>query len=146
MCFIDVTLDVSKLSGWLNADAPCRVTRTAYMHTMRGEVRALCGSGRGTTVWVGCGASGGHAYNARRGRLLRSRGQYDAGGMQAGRRRGVGRPQCMQPAGEGPNGDRWGGARAERTRNMACMVVTLDVLKLSGWLNADAFCRVARRA
>ena len=68
MCFIDVTLDVSKLSGWLNADAPCRVTRTAYMHTMRGEVRALCGSGRGTTVWVGCGASGGHAYNARRGR------------------------------------------------------------------------------
>ena len=37
-------------------------------------------------------------------------------------------------------------ARAERTRNMACMVVTLDVSKLSGWLNADASCRVERRA
>ena len=37
-------------------------------------------------------------------------------------------------------------ARAERTRNMACMLVTLDVSKLSGWLNADAACRVGRRA
>ena len=37
-------------------------------------------------------------------------------------------------------------ARAERTSNMDCMVVTLDVLKLSGWLNASACCRVERRA
>ena len=37
-------------------------------------------------------------------------------------------------------------ARAERTWNMARMVVTLDVSKLSGWLNADAACRVERRA
>ena len=38
-------------------------------------------------------------------------------------------------------------ARAERTWNMFCMVVTLDVSKLSGWLNADAPpCRVERRA
>ena len=29
----------------------------------------------------------------------------------------------------------------ERTRNMALMVVTLEVSKLSGWLNADAPCR-----
>ena len=36
------------------------------------------------------------------------------------------------------------GARA-RTSNMARMVVTLDVSKLSGWLNADALCRVERR-
>ena len=27
---MDVTLDVSKLSGWLNADADCRVERRAY--------------------------------------------------------------------------------------------------------------------
>ena len=45
----------------------------------------------------------------------------------------------------------WGGqgiarARAERTENMDCMVVTLDVSKLSGWLNTDAYCRVERRA
>ena len=26
MASMSVTLDVSKLSGWLNADAPCRVT------------------------------------------------------------------------------------------------------------------------
>ena len=37
-------------------------------------------------------------------------------------------------------------ARAERTRNMAYMLVTLDVSKLSGWLNADASCRVESRA
>ena len=39
-----------------------------------------------------------------------------------------------------------GRARAERTRNMPYMVVTLDVSKLSGWLNADAVCRAERRA
>ena len=41
-----------------------------------------------------------------------------------------------------------GGARAcaERTSNMRFMSVTLDVSKVSGWLNADASCRVERRA
>ena len=34
------------------------------------------------------------------------------------------------------------GARAERTQNISAMLATLDVLKLSGWLNADAYCRV----
>ena len=48
--------------------------------------------------------------------------------------------------GEGPT-QGWGGrARAERTVNISRMVVTLDVSKLSGWLNADAPCRVERRA
>ena len=37
-------------------------------------------------------------------------------------------------------------ARAERTENMYSMVVTLDVSKLSAWLNDDARCRVERRA
>ena len=39
------------------------------------------------------------------------------------------------------------GARAcaERTMNMRCMVVTLDVSKLSGWLNALADCRVEKK-
>ena len=36
-------------------------------------------------------------------------------------------------------------ARAERTWNMDRMLVTLDVSKLSGWLNAHAPCRVERR-
>ena len=34
----------------------------------------------------------------------------------------------------------------ECTQNMPTMSVTLDVLKLSGWLKADAPCRVGRRA
>ena len=37
-------------------------------------------------------------------------------------------------------------ARAERTKNMRSMSVTLGVSKLSGWLNAVADCRVERRA
>ena len=32
-----------------------------------------------------------------------------------------------------------------RTSNMYCMSVTLEVSRLSGWLNADAPCRVAPR-
>ena len=38
-------------------------------------------------------------------------------------------------------GDRTG---VERTLNICCMVVTLEVSKLSGWLNADALCRESR--
>ena len=38
------------------------------------------------------------------------------------------------------------GARAERTLNIESMLVTLDVLKVSDWLNADALCRVEGRA
>ena len=36
-------------------------------------------------------------------------------------------------------------ACAERTLNMPSMVVTLDVLKLTGWLKAAADCQVERR-
>ena len=38
------------------------------------------------------------------------------------------------------------GTRGERTLNMSFMSVTLDVSKLSGWLNAVASCRVETRA
>ena len=38
----------------------------------------------------------------------------------------------------------WAGA--ERTESMYCMFVTLEVSKLSGWLNACALCRVQRQA
>ena len=37
-----------------------------------------------------------------------------------------------------------GRARAVRTSNMRVMSVTLDVSRLSGWLNADAYCRVRK--
>ena len=39
-----------------------------------------------------------------------------------------------------------GRARVKRTLNMYCIVVTLDVSRLSGWLNADALCRVKKEA
>ena len=38
------------------------------------------------------------------------------------------------------------GTRGERTWNMRLMSVTLEVSKLSGWLKADARCRVEGRA
>ncbi len=96
-----VTLDVLKLSGWLNAVADCRVERRA------------CNVGRGT----------------------------------AQEREGVGRWQCKRHAQGGPDSRRWGGrARAERTWNMDRMLVTLDVSKLSAWLNVVAYCRVERWA
>ena len=47
---------------------------------------------------------------------------------------------------EGPTIEVAGRARAERTPNMLDMPVTLEVSKLSGWLNADAPCRVEREA
>ena len=45
-----------------------------------------------------------------------------------------------------PTAEVEGRTRAERTPNMPDMVMTLDVSKLSGWLNADAHCRVAKKA
>ena len=90
MATILVTLEVSKCSGWLNDDAPCKAGRRA--HYIR--CRARCP------------------------------------GVERVGREGV-----------------WGGAerresrRAERTANMAHMSVTLDVLNVSGWLNADASCQ-----
>ena len=47
---------------------------------------------------------------------------------------------------EGPAVKAAGRARAERTLNMYCMSVTLEVSRLSGWLKADALCRVERNA
>ena len=43
---------------------------------------------------------------------------------------------------EGPTVEVEGRARAERTSNISSMFATLDVSRLSGWLNADAPCRV----
>ena len=96
-----VTLDVSKLSGWLNASAFCRV-----------EMRA-------------CDVGGGAAREAR--------GRWVAATQVA----------CTGRARLKAVGVR---ARAERTLNMPRMVVTLEVSKLSGWLNSNARCRVERRA
>ena len=52
----------------------------------------------------------------------------------------------MQRAGKAPTVEAEGRARAERTENIQPMFVTLDVSRLSGWLNADAPCRVEKEA
>ena len=77
--------------------------------------------------------------------------------LRAGRREGVeaaGRREGVEAAaaqaactGEGPIDSRLVGARAraDRTLNMRSMSVTLEVSKLSGWLNANASCRVEGR-
>ena len=64
------------------------------------------------------------------------------GEARAGRREGAERRRRHA---RGPT-EGWARARAGRTRNMLCMFVTVDVSKLSVWLNADATCRVEGRA
>ena len=175
MCIMSVTVEVSKLSGWLNADALCGELNGG--HAVRSEVHQSAG-GRG----------GGHrttaAHAACRGVLdCRLWGQgtrggahvehgehvHDAGGVEAQRLverrrelprvetrvydvgRGVdreagggGRPRCTQRAGEGLDCRLGAGHGEERTENMPYMVVALEVSKLSGWLNADAYCRESK--
>ena len=67
-------------------------------------------------------------------------------GRQVGpkRREGVGAGAYVT-RGVGPTGEWVAWAGAERTESMYCMSVTLDVLKVSGWLNAYAYCRVQRK-
>ena len=96
MAYVVVTLEVSKLSGWLNADASCRESKGG--HTVRGEVRP---------------------------------GRREAAGDHGARSVHRGGLDCRLGAGHGE----------ERTQNMTAMVVTPEVSKLSGWLNADAYCR-----
>ena len=55
-----------------------------------------------------------------------------------------GRRQRCKGHGEGSTAE-WGSVLGEkRTQNMPYMVVTLEVSKLSGWLNADADCRESK--
>jgi hypothetical protein len=93
-----VTLEVSKLRGWLNADAPCQVERE---HTRR----ARC-----------CGCLG----------------------------RSWGDVRAQAACREGSNWRSQAGHARKRTSNILLMSVTLEVLRLSGWLNADACCQVER--
>ena len=111
MALMLMTLEVSKLSGWLNDDAPWRESRGG--HAVRGEV---------------CGSAGGRrratntAHAACRGERDRPSAAMN---VAAGR-------------GEGSTADWRAGHGEERTRNMPFMFVALEVSKLSGWLNTDA--------
>ena len=91
ICLMLVTLDVSKLRGWLNTHASCKVW---------GELRA---------------------------------GRPEAAGDRGADAACMGGLDCSLYRGKA--------SREEHTLNMDCMFVTLDVLKLSGWLNAFVPCR-----
>jgi len=80
------------------------------------------------------------ALPSRREGRMRCGGEVRAGGAVGGCGMVV-----AEAAWEGPTQGLGARARAERTWNMAYMLLTLDVSKLSGWLNADAPCRVERR-
>ena len=66
------------------------------------------------------------------------------GGMRGRETGGVAAAQAARR--EDPAVKAAGRARAERTKNMDPMYVTLDVSKLSGWLNAYAICQARREA
>ena len=73
---------------------------------------------------------------------MRCGARYGPGGVRA-----LGSGSASGVHGEGRLKRLWGlRARAERTLNMDCMSATLDVSRLSGWLNALASCRVEREA
>ena len=60
--------------------------------------------------------------------------------------RAWGQRRRKQRAGKSPTVGAESRERAERTENMPLVLMTLDVSKLSGWLNADAPCRVEKEA
>ena len=61
------------------------------------------------------------------------------GEVRARRQGGIGAPTALGACREGRGCRLVAGHGEERTeKNMSCMVVTLEVSKLSGWLNADA--------
>jgi len=153
---------------------PCRVEREGMKRAATGgpgggrawaRRRRKQGAGRGdpTVEAAGRGTRGAHGKHVdrvcdagrvpaqrlvERRRLLPSRkGRHkQSGDRRAGRREGVGAAAAQ--AGCRQRTQLWrllAGARAERTLNMACMVVTLDVSQLSGWLNAVC-CRVERES
>ena len=63
------------------------------------------------------------------------------GEVRAGRREMADDVRNSVQGGEGLTADSGAGHEEERTRNMRVMFVTLEVLKLSGWLNDAAPCR-----
>ena len=108
-----VTLDVSRLSGWLNADACCRVERGPY------EGGRVSGSGDGR--WGGGGPS-----SVCRGEVPSTLNiSFMISTLDVSEK-------CS------------GWLNASVCLNMLCMLVRLDVSRLSGWLKAIAPCRAKK--
>ena len=149
-----VTLDVSRLSGWLNADADCRVERRAYEAGLgeawvrKHEVLcktaaplAACREAHPKHVVHGCDAGCVETQRlVERTRPLPNQEEGMRGGVRPrpGGARAERRRRRRKRCAVGKGRLEASRARAKRTANMLLMSVTLDVSKLSGWLNAVA--------
>jgi hypothetical protein len=186
MWYMFVTLEVSKLSGWLKAYVFCRVEGRSMRYGAR------CGPGGGGRAWGGGGGCGMHGEGPTQAGVHGEGPTQGLGGQlraRAGRTKNmkvmtvtlevsklsgwlkacafcrVKGGACDMGRGARPGGGghgvaaadaactkkvrlkTWGArARAGRTQNMLIMFVTLEVSKLSGWLNADAYCQVEGRS
>ena len=69
---MSVTLEVSKLSGWLNVDAPCQVPKRGRAHAVRGE------------VWPGWREDGGRPLGDRGASSVQGRARLQVGGRARG--------------------------------------------------------------
>eukprot|EP00964_Phaeocystis_antarctica_P142432 scaffold107693_cov56-Phaeocystis_antarctica.AAC.3 len=120
MSFMFATLEVSKLSGWLNACAFCREAKGGY--TVLAEVCGSAGGGRGATAvqaacraGFGCRLRAGHgeerAANIPYMRTAESRKEgIRCGARYTGRHAGSNtgdreQPRCEQRAGQGSTAD-----------------------------------------
>eukprot|EP00964_Phaeocystis_antarctica_P054185 scaffold31831_cov49-Phaeocystis_antarctica.AAC.1 len=85
MSYMSVTLEVSKLSGWLNADARCRESNGEHSVSIRCGTTCGLGGGRRRAIAVSTADS-----TARKDVI-------DQAAAAGGRRRLVGREQYWQP-------------------------------------------------
>ena len=156
---MSVTLEVSKLSGWLNADAYCRESNGGHTvweevqstgrpeaagdrgaRSAQGRARPQIGSrarGGAHAEHVGHDLDAGGVEAQRLVESIRGLPRVERRGMRCGARCGPGggrrRATAVHAACGGGLDCRFGaGHGEERTPNMAPMVVTLDVSKLSG--------------
>ena len=128
ICCMLVTLDVSRLSGWLNTES-CRFEM--------GRVRDRGGRGAGRdTQLLGLGQGAGHLKH-----LLDARdtGRVETQRLVEHRALPIRNGARTIEGGEVRVGTRncWDWGKAQDTLNICCMLVTLDVSRLSGWLNTE---------
>eukprot|EP00964_Phaeocystis_antarctica_P045982 scaffold26514_cov53-Phaeocystis_antarctica.AAC.5 len=160
---MSVTLEVSKLSGWLNAVASCRESKEGHamwgeVQTGRPEVAADRGA-RSVQGWARLqigksrargGAHGEHVsklsgwLNAHACCRESKEGHAMWGEVQTGRPEVAADRGARSVQGRGLDCRLGAGHGEERTANMPLMSVTLEVSRLSGWLNAVANCRESK--
>eukprot|EP00964_Phaeocystis_antarctica_P031199 scaffold17666_cov66-Phaeocystis_antarctica.AAC.4 len=123
-------------AGWETATGLCSFPEPSSSHSQRWQ-RPRCPSTR--NGWLACW---------RRTKSLRTAeskgGHAVPGEVRARRQEGIGAATALGACRGGVDCRLGAGHGEERTPNMLCMAVTLEVSKLSGWLNANACCRESK--